>query len=193
MRICVFCGSSTGRGDGYLAVAREVGGLLAERGIGLVYGGARVGMMGALADAALAGGSEVVGVIPTALMAREVAHHGLSELQEVADMHERKAAMAEHSDAFLALPGGIGTMEELFEVWTWAQIGIHRKPIGLLNVGGFYTDLIRFADHLVAEGFVGRDYAEVLRIESDPQRLLDRLGAQRPVTLRQQVTRSEQR
>src|SRR5215208_6565109 len=138
MRICVFCGSSPGRGDAYGAAAAGLGRLLAERGIGLVYGGASVGTMGIVADAALAAGGEVVGVIPQALVDREMAHAGLTDLRVVADMHQRKATMADLSDGFVALPGGAGTMEELFEVWTWALLGLHAKPIGLLDVNGFY-------------------------------------------------------
>ncbi|OLF19579.1 LOG family protein [Actinophytocola xanthii] len=174
MRICVFCGSSAGKGPGYLAAAEAVGATLAARGIGLVYGGASVGTMGAVADAALAAGGEVVGVIPQSLVDREVAHHGLTELHVVADLHERKAKMATLADAFLALPGGAGTLEELFEVYTWAQLGLHAKPIALLDVAGYYQPMLRFLDHMVDEGFLASTYREMLLVETDPNRVVDR-------------------
>ncbi|WP_086818878.1 TIGR00730 family Rossman fold protein [Allokutzneria sp. NRRL B-24872] len=177
MRVCVFCGSRPGRANEYVETARTFGRLLAERGIGLVYGGASVGTMGEVADAALAAGGEVHGVIPQQLMAREIGHNGLTELHVVDSMHERKAKMAELSDAFVALPGGIGTMEELFEVWTWSMIGIHAKPLALLDVKGFYQPLVSFADHMVAEEFLREDAREMLVVEDDPVRLLDRFGA----------------
>lgn len=173
VRICVFCGSSTGRGERYAESARHLGALLAKREIGLVYGGASVGTMGLLADAALRAGGEVIGVIPEALTSRELAHRGLSELHEVAGMHERKARMAELSDAFLALPGGAGTLEELFEVWTWAQLGIHRKPIGLIDVAGYYQPLMRFVAHMVREQFLAETYHEMIKVDADPEVLLD--------------------
>ena len=179
MRICVFCGSSNG-GDVYLAAARTVGRTLAERGIGVVYGGAKVGTMGAVADAALAAGGEVIGVIPEALSSVEIAHAGLTELHVVADMHERKAKMAALSDGFLALPGGAGTLEELFEVWTWAQLGLHGKPIGLVDVDGYYAPLLTFADHMVTEGFVKQGYRELLLADADPAVLLDRFETYEP-------------
>ena len=141
MRVCVFCGSSAGRGNAYVDAAARTGTALAHRGYGIVYGGGRVGCMGALADAALAAGGEVIGVIPEALAAREVAHRGLSELHVVGSMHERKALMAAHADAFLILPGGFGTLEELFEVVTWHQLGYHRKPVALLDVDGYFAAL----------------------------------------------------
>lgn len=179
VRICVFCGSSRG-GAGYLEAARQVGRTLAARGIGIVYGGARVGMMGAVADAALAAGGSVIGVIPRSLLTWEVAHEGLSELHVVPDLHRRKALMADLADAFVALPGGAGTMEETFEVWTWAQLGLHTKPVGLLNVDGYYTPLLRFVDHMVAEGFLRTPYRRMLIAESDLERLLDRCTDYRP-------------
>ena len=154
MRICVFCGSSAGRRDEYRAAAVLLGELLAREGIGLVYGGAHVGLMGVLADTVLAGGGEVIGVIPESLATRELAHEGLTQLHVVASMHERKAQMAALSDAFLALPGGIGTLEELFEVWTWAQLGLHQKPCALLNVAGFYDRLSSFWNFVTEEGFL---------------------------------------
>ncbi|SDS76784.1 hypothetical protein SAMN04489812_2962 [Microlunatus soli] len=160
----------------YADAAAGLGELFASRGIGLVYGGATVGTMGVIADAALAAGGEVYGVIPQQLVDREIAHRGLTELYEVADMHQRKAKMAELADAFIALPGGAGTLEELFEVWTWSQLGLHDKPIGLLDVAGFYARLLPLLDHMVDEGFLKPQYREALQIESDPQRLLELLG-----------------
>ncbi|MCP3802403.1 TIGR00730 family Rossman fold protein [Allokutzneria sp. A3M-2-11 16] len=176
MRVCVFCGSRPGRGTQYVETARNFGRLLGERGIGLVYGGASVGTMGEIADAALASGGEVHGVIPHQLQSREIGHSGLTELHVVDSMHTRKAKMAELADAFVALPGGIGTLEELFEVWTWSMIGIHAKPLGLLDVKGFFRPLVSFADHLVAEEFLREQARELLIVDDDPVRLLDRLG-----------------
>jgi uncharacterized protein (TIGR00730 family) len=175
MRICVFCGSSPGRGEIYGEAAAGLGRLLAERGMGLVYGGASVGTMGIVADAALAAGGEVVGVIPQALVDREVAHAGLTDLRIVPDMHQRKATMADLSDGFVALPGGAGTMEELFEVWTWALLGLHAKPIGLLDVNGFYDPLAAMLDHMVTEGFLSTANRDLVCLESDPTLLLDHL------------------
>lgn len=179
MRVCVFCGSSTGRQPIYAEAAAGLGRLLAERGIDLVYGGATVGTMGVIADAALAAGGRVIGVIPTQLVDLEIAHRGLTELHEVADMHQRKALMADRSDAFIALPGGAGTLEELFEVWTWSQLGLHAKPIGLLDVGGYYDRLRPLLDHMVAEGFLRAEYRDGLQIGPDPVELLERLAAVR--------------
>lgn len=179
-RVCVFCGSSMGTSPVYAEAAAALGKLLAQRGLGLVYGGASVGTMGAVADAALAAGGEVIGVIPEALSGVEIAHAGLSELHVVADMHERKAKMAELSDGFLALPGGAGTLEELFEVWTWAQLGIHGKPLGLVDVAGYYSGLVAFADHMVTEGFLGAGYRELLLVDADAAALLDRFEAYEP-------------
>ncbi|WP_072474474.1 TIGR00730 family Rossman fold protein [Amycolatopsis australiensis] len=179
-RICVFCGSSMGFSPRYAEQAAALGKLLAQRGIGLVYGGASVGTMGAVADAALAAGGEVIGVIPEALSSVEIAHAGLSELHVVADMHERKAKMAALSDGFLALPGGAGTLEELFEVWTWAQLGLHGKPIGLVDVDGYYAPLMAFADHMVTEGFLKADYRSLLLTDPDPAALLDRFETYEP-------------
>jgi uncharacterized protein (TIGR00730 family) len=173
MRVCVFCGSATGRGPRYLDAAADLGRLLASRGITLVYGGARVGTMGTLADAALAAGGEVIGVIPSGLFSQETPHDGVTKLHVVADMHERKAKMAELADGFLALPGGIGTLEELFEVWTWAYLGIHRKPIGLVDLDGFYQPLITMADHMVAEGFLRPATRSMIKVAADPADLLD--------------------
>ncbi|MFT8731691.1 MAG: TIGR00730 family Rossman fold protein [Acetobacter fabarum] len=179
-RICVFCGSSAGRGPAYLHAAEQLGLLMARRGIGLVYGGASVGLMGAVANAVLAGGGQVTGVIPQALVAREVAHNGLEDLRIVGSMHERKALMADMSDAFIALPGGIGTLEELFEVWTWTQLGNHAKPCGVLNVNGFYSTLGTFLDHVVAEGFLKPAHRAILQVGQTPQDLLDRLAQWHP-------------
>jgi uncharacterized protein (TIGR00730 family) len=163
VRVCVFCGSSAGQDPRYRETAAAVGRRIVERGAGLVYGGGSVGCMGALADAALAAGGEVIGVIPEALAAREVAHRKLTELHVVGSMHERKALMAAHSDAFLALAGGFGTLEELFEVVTWRQLGYHAKPIALLNVAGYFDSLLRFCDEATAQEFVRKaDRADLL-------------------------------
>jgi uncharacterized protein (TIGR00730 family) len=153
-RICVFCGSSPGNDPAFAELARSVGEGLARRGIGVVYGGGRVGLMGVVADSALDAGGEVVGVIPQAMVDREMAHRGVTELRIVRTLHERKAVMAEYSDAFIALPGGLGTLEELAEVVSWAQLGLHAKPIGLLGVGNYWSDLLRWLDHAVETGFV---------------------------------------
>ncbi len=180
MRICVFCGSNPGRLPIYRETAMALGTLLAREGIGLVYGGARVGLMGAVADAALAAGGEVIGVIPCALEAREVAHQGLTQLHVVATMHARKAMMAELSDAFVALPGGAGTLEEIFEVWTWAQLGDHRKPCGLLNVAGFFDGLTGFLDHAAGEGFMKDAHRGMLLAATTPEAMLAAFSAYQP-------------
>jgi hypothetical protein len=174
--VCVFCGSSPGAHPAYVEAARALGGLLAASGRRLVYGGGRVGLMGAVADAALAGGGQVVGVIPQALVAREVAHEGLTELRVVRSMHERKATMAELSDGFVVLPGGLGTLEELFEVWTWGQLGLHAKPYGLLDVAGFYAPLLAFLDHQVDQRFVRAEHRALLHVDADAARLLERMA-----------------
>jgi hypothetical protein len=191
-RVCVFCGSSPGRRGVYAEAARRLGRTLAGRGIGLVYGGASVGLMGAVADAVLdAGGAEVIGVIPEALVRKEVVHSGLPDLRVVGSMHERKALMAELSDGFVALPGGIGTLEELFEVWTWAQLGVHPKPCGLLDVAGFYAPLGAFMDQVVREGFLRPEHRDLLLIDTEPAPLLDRMAAYRPPPLRAWLTPEE--
>lgn len=172
-RICVFCGSRPGNRPEYLEVARRLGALLAERQIGLVYGGASVGVMGAVADAVLKGGGEVIGVIPRALVQRELAHDHLTELRVVESMHERKALMAELSDAVIALPGGFGTFEELFETVTWSQLGIHRKALGVLNVAGFYDGLLALVQHSVDEGFVPPEHRGLILEATEPETLLD--------------------
>jgi uncharacterized protein (TIGR00730 family) len=182
-RICVYCGSNPGARPEYAAAARELARACAERGLGLVYGGGKVGLMGVLADAALAQGSEVIGVIPRALFDQEVAHTGVSKLEVVGSMHERKARMAELADAFLALPGGLGTLEELFEVWTWTQLGFHAKPCGLLDVAGYYAPLVAFLGSSVAEGFVLPEHRAALLVGTDAGALLDGLSAWRPVPL----------
>lgn len=172
-RICVFCGSSTGRDPVYAEQAAATGKLLAERGLGLVYGGAMVGTMGVIADAALAAGGEVIGVIPEHLADVEVAHRGLTELHITKDMHQRKAKMAELADGFLALPGGAGTLEEFAEIWTWAQLGLHSKPLGLVDVAGFYRPMREYANHMVAEGFLRQEHRDLLFVDPDPAVLLD--------------------
>lgn len=172
MRLCVFSGSSSGRSVAYAAAAADLGRVLAESGIGLVYGGASVGLMGVVADAAIAAGGEVIGVIPQALYDKEIAHRGLTDLRVVGSMHERKALMADLADGFVALPGGAGTLEELFEVWTWAQLGHHRKPCALLNVDGFYDGLAEFLDHIVAEEFVKPVHRGMLIVAPDVDSLL---------------------
>lgn len=180
MRVCVFCGSSPGVRPAYAENARNLGRVLAERCIGLVYGGARVGTMGELADAALCAGGEVVGIIPQHMVDQEIAHDGVSELHVVADMHERKAGMAARADAFIALPGGAGTMEELFEVWTWAQLGLHDKPLGLLDVAGYFAPLRGFLDHMVTEGFLRAEYRDMVLFDDDAERLIDRIAEYEP-------------
>lgn len=172
MRLCVFCGSSPGRLPIYTETASRLGETLARAGIGLVYGGASVGLMGAVANAAQAHGGEVIGIIPEALVRKEVAHTHLTDLRIVDSMHQRKALMAELSDGFIALPGGIGTLEELFEIWTWAQLGHHTKPCALLNVGGFYDGLIRFLDHITEDAFLRPLHRNMLIVEEDIDSLL---------------------
>jgi uncharacterized protein (TIGR00730 family) len=173
-KICVFTGSRHGASSAYADAAEQLARDLVERGFGLVYGGGNVGLMNIIADAVLELGGHVTGVIPNALMSREVAHRGLSELRVVNSMHERKALMAELSDGFIALPGGIGTMEEFFEVLSWAQLGIHNKPCGLLNVAGYYDPLIEFLDRAVAQDFIKPKHRALLFVESEPAILLDR-------------------
>ena len=189
--VCVFCGSNRGASDAYTDAARDTGRAIAERGLTLVYGGAAVGLMGAVADSALAAGGKVIGVIPRALVEREIAHKGLTELREVSSMHERKAAMADLSDGFLALPGGAGTLEELFEVWTWGQLGHHQKPVGLLNADGFYDGLAAFLDHVRVEGFIRAEHRDMLIVERDPARLLDRFEAYRAPVVEKWIRRGE--
>ena len=175
--ICVFCGSSTGQRPAYVQAARVVGETLARRHIRLVYGGGKVGLMGQMADAALAAGGTVVGVIPGRLADREVAHEGLDELHVVETMHARKALMADLSDAFIALPGGFGTLDEFFEIVTWAQLGFHSKPVGLLNVEGFFDPVLSFVDHAIQEGFVRVEQRKLILVAGSIEELLDRLGS----------------
>ena len=179
-RICVFCGASPGRDPAYLELAASVGAGLAERGIGVVYGGSRVGMMGALADAALAVGGEVIGIIPRRLVDRELAHGGLTELRVVETLHQRKAEMAATSDGFIALPGVLGTLEELAEVASWAQLGLHSKPIGLLGPAGYWDALLGWLDHAVAEGFIAPGHRELVDLDPDLEALLERFGWRAP-------------
>jgi uncharacterized protein (TIGR00730 family) len=178
--VCIFCGSSPGRDPIYLETATATGQALAKAGITIVYGGGKVGLMGAVADAALAAGGHVVGVIPRALVEREIGHTGLSQLHVVETMHERKTMMAQLSDGFVALPGGAGTLEELFEEWTWAQLGIHQKPCGLLNVKDYFAPLLAMIDRMVAEGFTITAYAEMLIIETKVEELLRRFATYHP-------------
>ena len=172
-KICVYCGSSSGNGEGYLAAAERLAEALVQRDLGLVYGGASVGIMGALANAVMKRGGEVIGIMPQALMRREIGNDHLSELQVVDSMHERKAAMADQSDGFIALPGGMGTLEELFEILTWGQLGFHNKPIGLLNVDGYYDHLIHFLEHAVGQGLLRQQHRDLLRVQQAPEDLLD--------------------
>lgn len=176
-RVCLFCGSAAGARPEYAHAAATLGRLLARRGIALVYGGGHVGLMGIAADAALAAGGQVIGVIPQALMDREVGHGGVSELHVVPTMHERKALMYDLSDAFVALPGGMGTLDELCEILTWSQLGLHAKPCGVLNVAGYFDALLAFFDHATAEGFIRPAHRALAPAEADAERLLDRLAA----------------
>jgi len=174
-RVCVFCGSSAGASDVYAEAARRMGRALVDRGMSLVYGGGHVGLMGILADAVLEAGGEAIGVIPHALNSREIAHLNLTTLHVVDSMHERKAKMAAMADAFVAMPGGFGTYEEFFEAVTWTQLGVHKKPCGLLNVAGFYDPIVEFLDHAVREQFIRPAHRETVLVDSDPDRLLDAL------------------
>ena len=179
-RICVYAGSNAGAKPAYAAAARALGAELAKRGVGLVYGGGRVGLMGEIADAVMSGGGEAIGIIPEALFERELGHRGLTDLRVVGSMHERKALMAELADGFVALPGGIGTLEELVEVMTWGQLGIHAKPIGVLDAAGYYAALGGFLDHMVAEGFLHERHRAGLLADAEPASLLDRMAAWQP-------------
>jgi len=189
--ICVYCGSSPGKSPEYLAAARELGQELVKRGLGLVYGGASVGVMGAVADAVLQAGGKAVGVIPKSLALKEIAHQQLDELFVVDSMHERKAMMAELSDGFIALPGGWGTLEEIFEALTWAQLGLHHKPCGLLNVAGYYDHLDAFLEHAVQQRFVREEYRPMLMIESKASALLDRFASYQPPLVRKWINAGE--
>jgi uncharacterized protein (TIGR00730 family) len=189
--VCVFCGSSPGASPRYLAAARALGETIAGRGLGLVYGGASVGLMGAVADAALAAGGAVTGVIPGALEAKELAHRGLTRLEVVGSMHERKARMAELSGAFVALPGGMGTLEELAEILTWAQLGLHRKAVGVLDVAGYWRPLLAFFDHAVEERFLRPEHRRMLLSAEEPGALLDALGAYVPTAQEKWIDRRQ--
>lgn len=190
-RICVFCGSSPGSDPAYLEAATAMGTELARRGIGLVYGGGRVGLMGACAEAVAAGGGDVIGVIPHGLVVREVGNLAAGELRVVDSMHERKATMASLSDAFVSLPGGMGTLEETAEMLTWAQLGIHRKPCAVLDVAGFYAPLLAFLDRAVETGFVRPEHRRLLVVGTEPAALLDALEAYEPPALEKWITRDE--
>jgi uncharacterized protein (TIGR00730 family) len=189
--VCVFCGSNPGARKVYSEAAQALGRTLAERKLRLVYGGAAVGLMGVLADAALAAGGEAVGVIPVALVEREIAHTGLTELHPVKTMHERKAMMADLADAFIAMPGGVGTLEELLEMWTWGQLGHHTKPVGILNAGGYFDALVAFFDFQAAELFMRREHREMLIVETDPARLLDACEHYRPPVVEKWIRSAE--
>ncbi len=190
MRICVFCGSSVGLRPAYADAARRLGTLLAERALGLVYGGGNVGLMGVLADAVMAAGGSVIGVMPRNLIAREIGHAGITELRVVDSMHQRKAMMADLASGFIALPGGFGTLDEFFEVVTWTQLGLHGKGCGLLNTGGYYDPLIAMLDRAVADGFVKPENRPLVLDDSDPARLLDRVLAFHPAAREKWLDRS---
>lgn len=190
-RVCVYCGSNPGNDPAYADAAQDLGVLLARRGIGLVYGGGDVGLMGIVADAALAAGGSVTGVIPQHLWDKEVGHTGLTELLVVASMHERKLAMADRADAFIALPGGVGTFEELFEAITWTQLGIHTKPVGLLDVAGFYAPLLAFLDRTVAAGFIRPEHRRMIVAATEVEAMVDALAAWEPVATSKWLTAEE--
>ena len=177
LSVCVYCGSRLGNKPGYQALAQALGTAIGQRGWQLVYGGGRAGLMGTVADATLKAGGRVVGVIPESLMKLEVGQAGLTELHVVDSMHSRKKMMAERSDAFIAMPGGIGTFEELFEVWTWRHLGYHDRPLGLLDTEGYWLPMMAFLQHSVAEGFMGADQMAMLRVDDDIERLLDAMAA----------------
>lgn len=188
-QICVYCGSSPGKRPEYIEEAKKLAELLVREGIGLVYGGASVGIMGSLADTVLNNGGQVTGIIPEGLVSKEVAHNGLTDLQVVSSTHERKFAMAEQSDGFIALPGGLGTIEELFEVLTWSQLGFHQKPVGLLNVCGYYDHLSSFLDHAVSEEFVKQDHRHMLMVEENPQTLIEGFKNYEPPSVEKWIDR----
>ena len=190
-RLCVFCGSNHGARPEFDAAARDLGATLADEGIALVYGGGRVGLMGVIADAVLEKGGDVIGVIPHALDTKELAHDGLTEMHAVDSMHERKALMADLSDAFIALPGGLGTLDELFEIVTWAQLGIHAKPCGLLNAADYFDKLIALLDHAVEEQFVKPQHRALILVERDHRRLLERMRAYDPPAVEKWIRREQ--
>lgn len=189
--VCVFTGSNGGARVDYSLAARELGREMAGRGMRLVYGGGRVGLMGVIAGEVLARGGRVLGVTPRALVEKEVVHTGLTELRVVDTMHERKALMADHADGFIAMPGGFGTLDEFFEILTWAQLGLHRKPCGFLNVAGYYDPLLRFVEHAVAEGFVRREHAALIAVAASAAELLDRMAAHRPPVVEKWIARAD--
>jgi hypothetical protein len=189
--VCVYCGSNAGARPAYAEAARRLGEELVARGLGLVYGGSSVGIMTVVADAVLERGGQVTGVIPEALVRKEIAHGGLTKLHVTSSMHERKTLMAELSDGFVALPGGIGTLEELFEAWTWAQLGLHGKPVGLLNVAGYFDGLVAFLDHAVREGFVREENRAMLVVSDDPAELLDRFESYRAPAVPKWIRKGE--
>lgn len=178
--VCVFCGSSHGDDPAFTEAAKAMGSALVDAGARLVYGGGSVGLMGVIADEVLAGGGHVTGVIPQALWDREVGHRGLSDTRIVSTMHERKALMADLSDGFIAMPGGVGTMEEFFEVWTWALLGVHAKPCGILNARGYFDPLLAFIDQMVAKRFLAREFRDMVIVENDPTKLVRRIADYKP-------------
>jgi len=191
LKVCVFCGSSEGVRPQYREAALALGRAIAARGDELVYGGSKVGLMGAVADATLGAGGRAIGVLPRALRDKEIAHEGLTELHIVESMHQRKAMMADLSGAFVALPGGMGTFEEVFEIWTWAQLGYHRKPVGLLDIEGYYDRLLAFLDQTVEEGFVKPEHRRMAIVETDPALLLDRFATYEPPTVTKWIKAGE--
>lgn len=189
--ICVYCGANPGRQEAYSSAARDLAKALVDRDLGLVYGGASVGIMGLIAEAVLQLGGRVVGVMPEALVRKEIAHKRLTELHVTQSMHERKTLMAELSDGFIAMPGGIGTLEEIFEIWTWAQLGFHAKPCGLLNVAGYFDSLTMFLDHAVTEQFVKKPHHSMLIVEHESEALLDRFASYEPPSVQKWVGKAE--
>lgn len=187
--ICVFCGSHVGDHPAYAAATREVAERIADRGSTLVYGGGSVGLMGIIADTAVARGGRVIGVIPRTLWEREVGHRGITENRIVETMHERKAIMYDLADGFIALPGAVGTLDEFFETWTWAQLGMHAKPFGILNVAGYFDSLLGFLESVVRRGFMRRDYLDMVHVDTDAARLFDRMDAYQPPNIAKWVTR----
>ncbi len=189
--ICVYCGSAPGRLEAYSNLARDLAESLVKRNLRLIYGGASVGIMGKVADHVLQLGGQVIGVIPHALSHKEIAHQKLTELHVTRSMHERKTLMAELADGFIALPGGLGTLEEIFEIWTWAQLGLHKKPCGMLNVEGYFDSLIEFLDHATEEQFVKRPHRSILIVESSPETMLDRFAGYTPPMLQRWIGATE--
>ena len=191
-QVCIFCGSYKGTQPIYITAAHAMGRGLAQRGLGLVYGGGRVGLMGAVADGTLAGGGKAVGIIPQSLVDRELAHKGLSELHVVDSMHTRKAMMADIADAFIAMPGGFGTLDELFEIITWAQLGFHHKPIALLNIGGYFDTMLTFIEHMATEGFIKPEHRNAMLVKNQVDDLLDSLLTYQPPQLEKWIKKPEE-